>query len=40
MQLTAGLAKANVCINCHDHDNSPEFDFERYWPKVEHKGKR
>jgi cytochrome c554/c'-like protein len=40
MQLTAGLAKTNVCVDCHDHDNSPEFDFEKYWPKVAHKGKR
>ncbi len=27
------------CRQCHDGDNSPEFDFEKYWPKVEHKGK-
>jgi len=24
------------CRSCHDLDNSPEFDFETYWPKVEH----
>ncbi|MEX0978992.1 MAG: multiheme c-type cytochrome [Pirellulales bacterium] len=44
LKLTAGLALENVCIKCHDHDNSPEFNaksFEtHYWPKVEHKGKR
>jgi hypothetical protein len=40
MQLTAGLAKANICGDCHDHDNSPDFDFEKYWPKVQHQGKR
>lgn len=27
------------CVQCHDVDNSPEFDFKTYWPKVEHKGK-
>jgi len=44
LKLTAGLAFENVCIKCHDHDNSPEFNeksFEaHYWPKVEHKGKK
>ncbi len=24
------------CRNCHDLDNSPDFDFETAWPKVEH----
>ena len=24
------------CVNCHDLDNSPAFDFDTYWPKVEH----
>ncbi len=40
IKLTAAFAKENVCIQCHDHDNSPDFDFDKYWPKVEHKGKR
>jgi hypothetical protein len=44
LKLTAGFALENVCIKCHDHDNSPEFNaksFEsHYWPKIEHKGKR
>lgn len=26
------------CQECHDLDNSPEFDFKTYWPKVEHWG--
>ncbi len=25
-----------ACRNCHDLDNSPDFDFETDWPKVEH----
>lgn len=25
-----------MCQTCHDLDNSPEFNFETYWPKVEH----
>jgi hypothetical protein len=27
------------CMRCHDLDNSPEFDFQTYWPKVKHVGK-
>lgn len=31
------LANAEkVCRGCHDGDNDPHFDFEKYWPKVEH----
>jgi len=26
----------NNCLECHDLDNSPEFDFDTYWPQVEH----
>lgn len=25
-----------ACRNCHDLDNSPDFNFETYWPKIEH----
>ena len=28
-----------MCIECHDRDNSPDFDFQKYWPKVKHVGK-
>ena len=28
-----------MCMQCHDLDNSPEFDFQKYWPQVEHHGK-
>lgn len=28
--------KAHWCLNCHDLDNSPDFDFDEYWPHVEH----
>ena len=30
---------ADGCIKCHDTDNSPDFDFQEYWPQVEHVGK-
>ena len=26
----------NNCLECHDLDNSPKFDFDSYWPEVEH----
>jgi hypothetical protein len=29
----------DMCMRCHDLDNSPEFDFQKYWPKVKHVGK-
>ncbi|MBN1910491.1 MAG: hypothetical protein JW818_12175 [Pirellulales bacterium] len=24
------------CQNCHDIDNSPDFNFKTYWPQIEH----
>jgi len=33
----AGREKViNNCLECHDLDNSPKFDFDEYWPAVEH----
>lgn len=29
-------SEAHSCRNCHDLDNSPDFDFSTYWPLVEH----
>ncbi len=32
-----GKQKAiNNCLECHDLDNSPQFNFDDYWPQVEH----
>lgn len=28
-----------TCADCHDIDNSPDFDFDSYWSEVEHRGK-
>jgi hypothetical protein len=28
-----------MCMQCHDLDNSPDFDFQQYWPQVAHEGK-
>jgi len=40
MQLTLTRARAEVCLRCHDGDNSPHFDFDKYWPKVNHTGRK
>ena len=24
------------CLECHDLDNSPDFEFEKYWSEIEH----
>lgn len=40
MATKDGLEQTQMsCLKCHDLDNSPEFDFDKYWPAVEHKGK-
>jgi len=38
MVVTLEQAKNKLCYGCHDLDNSPGFNFEEYWPKVEHHG--
>jgi len=32
-------AERMVCARCHDLENSPHFDFQKYWKDVEHKGR-
>ncbi|MDB4637655.1 MAG: multiheme c-type cytochrome [Planctomycetaceae bacterium] len=39
VQLTEVKAVKTVCIRCHDGDNSPKFEFEKYWEKVKHPGR-
>jgi hypothetical protein len=39
MRLTAELADKNrLCLRCHDEDNSPHFDFAKYYGQIVHKG--
>ncbi len=33
--LTADSPKA-VCKQCHNHNHSPSFEFQTYWPKIKH----
>lgn len=36
MHVDLENVERTTCIKCHDHDNSPEFDFKSYWPQIEH----
>ncbi len=36
MVVTKAESKKQQCLSCHDIDNSPDFDFDKYWPFVEH----
>lgn len=35
--ITKEESKKRQCATCHDLDNSPDFDFETYYPQIEHK---
>ena len=39
MKLDAATAEKQVCRKCHDFENSPKFDFAKYWEKIVHRGK-
>ncbi|MBL8694113.1 MAG: hypothetical protein JNJ88_08465 [Planctomycetes bacterium] len=34
--VAAKLVKDVTCQKCHDHENSPNFDRDAYWPKIQH----
>ncbi|MDP1562887.1 MAG: multiheme c-type cytochrome [Pirellulaceae bacterium] len=36
LRITKEEAKDRLCVQCHDLDNSPDFDFDKYWPYIEH----
>jgi len=36
MVITKEESRQRQCFTCHDGDNSPDFDFDEYWPLVEH----
>jgi hypothetical protein len=37
--VTKEQAMKDQCVTCHDLDNSPEFNFDKYWPLIEHREK-
>jgi hypothetical protein len=36
MTLKKEIAKNTHCVKCHDAENSPKFDFEKYWEEIKH----
>jgi hypothetical protein len=36
MHLSTDTAEVRLCVKCHDFENSPDFDFDTYWPQIEH----
>ncbi|PQO29064.1 multiheme c-type cytochrome [Blastopirellula marina] len=28
-----------TCVRCHDHENSPQFEYDSYWQMIEHSAK-
>ena len=38
MRVTLKTARNSLCITCHDLDNSPEFEFDKYWKRIAHPG--
>ena len=34
--MPGGKLGKGFCKKCHDADNSPHFDFKKYWPKIAH----
>lgn len=35
---TISRSTKEQCLQCHDLDNSPDFRFETYWPRIQHTG--
>jgi hypothetical protein len=27
---------SDQCTQCHDHENSPKFEFNSYWARIKH----
>jgi hypothetical protein len=38
VRVTLEQAKKDLCYQCHDLDNSPNFDFDIYWKEIKHPG--
>ena len=36
VHVDLATAADTTCIRCHDGNNSPDFNFAEYWPKVRH----
>ena len=38
VRVSLKWARQSLCIQCHDLDNSPKFNFDKYWKRVDHPG--
>lgn len=36
MRVSRADAEKNLCLQCHDSDNDPHWDFDKRWPDVAH----
>jgi hypothetical protein len=36
IRTTRFSAARDRCIDCHDRENSPEFDYDEYWTQIRH----
>lgn len=36
MHLSVATAEQQVCTKCHDLENSPKFEFKKYWKEISH----
>ncbi len=36
MHKDRATAEVQICGKCHDHENSPKFNFDKYWAEVWH----
>jgi len=32
----SGWKREDICAQCHTQPHSPDFDFDKYWPKIRH----
>lgn len=39
LHLDQAIAEKQLCNRCHDLDNSPNFEFAKYWKEVAHPGR-
>ncbi len=39
LHLNQEIAEKQLCNKCHDLDNSPNFDFQKYWKEIAHPGR-
>lgn len=34
--VRTAFAASDQCVRCHDHENSPKFVYDTYWPRIVH----